>query len=339
MNTETTSGIVQPVLFLTAAVLVYAVAISLSGLRFTEAYPELAVGITYDLAFAAPLFYFLAIRKTRIPNTTVAGVAVLGLVTTALLLPADQQTHLAFITKWILPVGELGLLGFVGYKTWLGIRVFRRERSKNADVHLVLNSVFADLLGPTILSRAAAFEASTLYYAFLKWRRPNRSGTTFTYHQSRGTGAIYGVIGFLIIAETIALHVIVSMWSPVAAWILTASSIYVLVLLLAQYKSSYLRPIEVEDGILKVRCGLFCDADIPISEIESFKSCGHSAPLPKDVLQAALLKGFEPVNLAVTTSAETKAHGPYGIASSFRSIAFFVDEKERLITHLENNDA
>lgn len=339
MTTEVQPTIMPNLFFLVITIAVFALTILLSTLSLFPVYPELAVGVTYDLAFTAPLFYYLAIRKTAIPKSTVAVVAVLGIVTATFLLPANQQTHLGFITFWVLPVLEIGLLGFAGYKTWKALRTYRRERRDNADVYSILGKVFEELIGRTLLSRAAAFEASVIYYAFLGWRRPARDPDAFSYHRKRGTFALYGVIAFLILAETVALHILISYWSGIAAWIFTISSLYVLLLMLAQSKASYIRPILVSEGLLKIRCGLFCDAEIPLSKIVEIDAIGAASALPSEVLQAAVLKGFEPVNVLVTTAGEHKASGPYGFEKRFRKIAFFADERERLIRHLENNDS
>ena len=340
---QTVTSEVQPaampnLLFLVVTLSAFALSILFSTLALFPAYPELSVGITYDLAFTSPLFYYLAIRKTRIPKSTVIGVAALGIFTAGYLLPANQQTHLGFLTFWILPFLEIGLLGFAGYKAWRMMRIYKKIKRENTDVHLVLKEVFVELLGQSFLSRAAAFEASVVYYAFLGWIPPAPDKNVFSYHKKRGTGAVYGVFAFLIIAETFVLHVLIANWSVVAAWVFSLSSVYVLILLIAQYKATYLRPIVVSDGFLRIRCGLFSDADIPLSDVVEFE-CRQDSPLPKEIRQAALLKGFEPVNFLISTSRDATATGPYGIKSVFRKIGFFVDDKERLMERLETNDA
>ncbi|MDH3492785.1 MAG: hypothetical protein OEM82_04485 [Acidobacteriota bacterium] len=339
MTIQALRATIPSLFFLVVTLSIFALTILLSTLSLFPVYPELAVGITYDLAFTAPLFYYLAIRKSVIPKATVAGVAVLGIVSAMFLLPANQQTHLGFITFWVFPFLEIGLLGLAGYKAWKALRTYKRVRKENADVYATLGVVFEESIGSTFFSRIAAFEASVFYYAFLGWRTPTQDTNTFSYHKKRGAGALYGVFAFLIFAETIVFHMLIARWSVIAAWIFTISSLYVLLLLFAQFKASYLRPTVVCEDELLVRCGLFCDAEIPLSEIVEIEAVGNLSSLAPEVLQAAVIKGFEPVNILVTTANELTAARPYGLKKPFRKIAFFVDEKERLIQDLLKNDS
>ena len=339
MDNENRQFIYPSPLYLAAAAAVFGLAYLITQLSLFSIHPELSTAIAIDLVVTAPLFYYLAIRKTRIPKLTVLTVAGIGVVFGTYLLPSDQQQLFGYLLVYGLPVLELGLFGFIGYKAWKFLSVFREKRKEYADTQALFRALCIDALGDGILSRAVAFEMSVIYHVILKWRKPFLSETLFSYHKSRGTTAVYAVISFLIIAEALVFHIIIARWSLIAAWILTISSLYFVVLIIAQLKASYLRPIQIKDGLLKIRSGLFSDADIPVEKITRLEKLSAPADLPKDIYQAAFLRGFESLNLVLEVDGECHVDGPYGIRRKFKTIAFFADSPEKLMESVKNYDA
>ena len=63
--------------------------------------------ITVDLLLIVPLVYFLLIRKSEIPNTTVIPVMIIGLLVGSYFLPQQSQTYLSIFKTWALPVIEI----------------------------------------------------------------------------------------------------------------------------------------------------------------------------------------------------------------------------------------
>ena len=73
-------------------------------------------GLTADLLLTNPFFYWLAIRKTRIPNISVVPVFVLSMVLGFSLIPEENQQYLQLAKTWVLPVIELTVFGFIIFK-------------------------------------------------------------------------------------------------------------------------------------------------------------------------------------------------------------------------------
>ncbi len=96
----------------------------------------LNLAITADLLLTVPLIYFLLIRKTSIPKTTVIPVMVVGLLIGTIFLPKDGQTYLDLFKIWILPVVEISILTFIGIKV--------HAATKNIKA-LVLHLIFIQL--------------------------------------------------------------------------------------------------------------------------------------------------------------------------------------------------
>ena len=76
-----------------------------------------------------------------------------------------------------------------------------------------------------------ASELAVVGLALTGWfRRPQRGAMSM---RSTGWLTIVGVIGFLMVVETVVLHVVLTMvWSPIAAWVATGSSAYMLLWLI-----------------------------------------------------------------------------------------------------------
>lgn len=68
---------------------------------------KLSVAITADLLLIVPFIYFLLIRKTAIPKTTVVPFVILGVVICSFIIPKENQDYLNLFKSYILPVIEL----------------------------------------------------------------------------------------------------------------------------------------------------------------------------------------------------------------------------------------
>src|SRR6056297_2889248 len=80
---------------------------------FLNGNDALNLAITADLLLTVPLVYFLLIRKSKIPKTTVIPVMIIGLLVGSYFLPKENQTYLELFKNWFLPVIELSILTFV----------------------------------------------------------------------------------------------------------------------------------------------------------------------------------------------------------------------------------
>ena len=94
-------------------------------LLFIKHTDYLSIGITIDLLLIVPLVYFLLIRKSSIPNTTVIPFIILGVVICSFINPAENQQYLSLFKTWMLPVIELCVLGFVFFKLKKAIKEYK----------------------------------------------------------------------------------------------------------------------------------------------------------------------------------------------------------------------
>ena len=87
----------------------------------------LSIGITFDLLLTVPFVYFLLIRKTKIPKTTVVPFLIVGIIICSFILPAENQYYLNLFKSWVLPIVELSILSFVIFNVRKGIIRYKQN--------------------------------------------------------------------------------------------------------------------------------------------------------------------------------------------------------------------
>jgi hypothetical protein len=320
-----------PAAFLLALITVYTGdLIAASALR-RAAHPDLlALGITLDLVVVVPaLVYFLLVRGRGWSPLVLIPSFFVSLAAAGRVLPADRHQFLQ-VFEWLAAPIELVVVGLVVVKAR---QVARRMRAEGpADPGTLferMREAAREVLGRNLLSDALAFEIAICHCAFAGWRaRPVSSPATFTYHRKVAYGAMVAALLFVLVAETIGAHVLLQRWSPAAAWVLTALSLYSGFWLLGLYQAVRLRPIRVEEDGLLIRIGLKWRVWVPFADVAGAEILRGGTVLPKrkELLRAVVLgEARYLLRLARPLTAE----GPYGIRRQVEQIAFTVDEPQR----------
>lgn len=329
-------------LFYLAGIVILTLIFALSfGLAFSSlliVHPELAIGVTYDLTLTAPLIYLLLIWKTKIPKTTVVPVFVIGVILASFLVPAENQFHLSLIKRWVLPLVEIGLVGFIGFSVYKTVKTYRKIKDRDSDFLVILQKTCLDAFGNPLLANALAFEIAVLYYGFLSWKGFKTNKTTFSYHKKIGKIVLYSAIIFIIGLETAVVHVLISRWNNIAAWVLTISSVYIIIQIYGHLKAVLQRPIEILGNKLFVRFGLFSGTEIEISNIEFIESATNRPAEMTGVKQVSLLGDFEQINTKIQLKSEAEYFGAYGIKERYKTLLLFVDEPEEFREAINLND-
>jgi hypothetical protein len=135
------------------------------------------------------------------------------------------------LAGWLIPADHHRVLDLVYYAAGLDLPAALRESA-------------TAILGP-VAGTALAYEISLIWLALFGWRRRHDAPpeSSFSYH--RNSGYVHFAIAILIalVIETFAVHFLLRLWSPVAAWILTAISIYSGFWIVGDLQAARLRPI------------------------------------------------------------------------------------------------
>lgn len=319
-----------PVLMIISLVLLTQLAI------FQQQANILSTAILLDLLLTIPFVYFLLIRKRDVPKITVVSLFVLGIVIASFILPVEQQFWLDKVKMIALPLVELGVLSFVGIQTYKTIHRFKAQRNNTADFYTAVRMACKEVLPPRV-STIAATEITMVYYTFFAWKKRTLAANEFSYHKKSGVIALFMAFLFIILVETVVLHILVQQWSVIAAWILSALSVYTCLQVFALSRSILKRAIVIdsEKGELLLRFGFFGETTIPLNMIEHIEI--NSSPLPKNksILPLSPLTDLTPHNVFIKVKKELPLQQLYGFNKTYKGIAFYVDEKEDFVKRMQ----
>ncbi|BDD12112.1 hypothetical protein FUAX_45440 (plasmid) [Fulvitalea axinellae] len=313
-----------------------AVLIFLMKSSFIEGNDTLSLAVTADLLLTVPLVYFLLIRKTRIPKTTVVPMMVLGLLIGSYFLPKESQTYLELFKSWALPVIEISVLTFVIIKVRKTIITYKKLKGATPDFYDTLKNVCSEIVPAKSVALLVATEVAVIYYGFIDWKRKEIGSNEFTYHKDSGTPALLGGFIMVIGVEAIAVHFLLAKWSLALAWVLTALSLYTAIQVLGFARSLSKRPISIGTGALLLRYGIMNETRISYSDIETVEL--SKKELEKDELTRTLspLGENESHNVIIRLKRENTLTGIYGFRKEYKVLGLHVDKPGDFQEKLEN---
>ncbi len=295
----------------------------------------ISLGITADLLLTVPLVYFLLIRKTNIPKTTVIPFLIIGIIVCSYIIPTENQYYLSLFKTWVFPVVEMCVLAYVIYNVRKGIKRYKSNRAQSFDFFSTLKTTCHELL-PKLAAKAVAMEISVFYYGFIYWKKRKLASNEFSYHKDSGTITILIAVIGIVAIETVGFHVFISRWSETAAWIFTFISIYSGIQIFGFMKSMLKRPISIENNQLHLRYGIMSETTIDIENIESIELSSSDFKTDTESRKLSVLGDIENHNLIIRLKEENILKGLYGIKRTYKNLALHVDDKKEFKKRLEN---
>ena len=296
---------------------------------------ELSIGITFDLLLTVPLVYFLLIKKTKIPKTSVVPFLILGLVICTLILPLENQYYLKLFKTWIFPIVELSILSFVIYHVRKGIKRYKLNKTESFDFFTTLKNTCYEILPKGVVIPVVT-EIAVLYYGFLYWKKRELKENEFSYHKDSGNITLLVAIIFIVAIETIVFHILLAKWSSIAAWILTFLSIYSGIQFFGFLKSILKRQISIENDQLYLRYGIMKETTIDIKDIDAVEISSKDIELNKETRKLSFLGELESHNIIIHLKKENELIGLYGIKRKYKNLALFVDDKIEFENRINN---
>ena len=292
-----------------------------------RASPDVAAwGITFDLAISVPLLYwFLVVRTGRARPLTVTPVFILGTVAATLLLPRGQQQFVQHLRTFVVPAAELLLIGAL-------IARMRRLKglSRSGDAYTRIRTAAGALAGEGRLADVIASEMAMMYYALFCWRkRPEAvDGRALTFHERAGWSTIVVCLMVLLAVESFGMHLLLRLWTPLAAWIWTAFDLWAAAWLLGDYHALRLRHSTIDEDAFHLRYGLRWSATIPLANIASIEPIsGEEQWKRRDVLKVAIL---DDPRWLITMHEPVVAQGLAGLRKTVTALALLPDDDEAI---------
>jgi len=315
--------------------LIILVLVFLSKSTFFSSNPSLSsFAITFDLLITVPFVYFLLIRKSKIPITTIVPILIVGLIVGRNILPVENQFYLNLFKVWALPFIELFVVSFIIIKLRYSIRKYKQKNATNMDFFTTLKETCSDIL-PKKIVPFFAVEIAVFYYGFIKWKKITPKENDFTYHKNSGTISLIITLIFLVFIETFVMHLLFARWNNTVAWILSFLSIYTSIQLLGFLKSLSQRPIRFKNNLLIIRYGILAETKINLQDIGFIEL--SSSDLKKDNLTKKLspFGDLESHNVIIKLKNEHNLFGLYGSRKKFTNLALYLDNKEEFKRKVE----
>lgn len=295
----------------------------------------LSIGITFDLLLTVPLAYFLLIRKTNIPKTTVVPFLIVGIIICSLILPTKNQFYLNLFKTWVLPIVELSILSFVIFNVRKGIKRYKLNKTESLDFFTTLKSTCYEIL-PKGAVIPIVTEIAVFYYGFVYWNRRKLKDNEFTYHNDSGTVTLLIAVIFIVAIETITLHILLAKWNTTVAWILTFLSIYSCIQIFGFLKSLFKRPISIENNKLYLRYGIMKETTIDLLNIDSIEISSNDLELNTETQKLSFLGELESHNIVIRLKEENTLIGLYGIKRKYKNLMIHVDNKIEFKDRINN---
>ncbi len=296
---------------------------------------SLAIGITFDILLIVPFVYFLLIRKTTIPKTTIVPFLIFGIIICSIILPPENQHYLNLFKTWVLPIVELSVLSFVIYNLRKGIKKYNNIKHLSFDFFTTLKNTCYEILPKNIVIPVVT-EIAVFYYGFLYWKKRELKENEFSYHKDSGTIALLIAIIFIVAIETVAFHILLLKWSNIAAWTLTFLSIYSAIQIFGFLKSMLKRPILIENNKLYLRYGIMNEATIELKEIDSIEISSKDIELNEETRKLSFLGELESHNVIIRLKNENTLIGLYGIKKNFKILALHIDNNIEFKNQINN---
>jgi hypothetical protein len=179
-----------------------------------------------------------------------------------------------------------------------------------------------------------AYEIAVLYYATVGWTRsPETGDRSFSVHRNVGYIALMSAAMIALVVETAAAHLLLRLWSPMAAWVLTGISLYTLVWLLGDLHAVRLRPMQIDDETLRLRVGLRWTASIPLDSIRLVQDPQSAEQSRGREFLKAVLVGAP--NRRISLAEPIRAVGLYGLSREVTTIDLHIDDPARFDAALD----
>lgn len=339
------SNRLAPTVFVALVAIVYALALLIRFELITTQRPDLlATAITLDLTLFLPLmFYVLVVRQRGWHATSTIPVIILSTIAAGFVLPANRQHALDVIHLLLVPL-ELIVLSVVAWKGHQTYRHLKRIRAAGpVDAYAALQVAVKSFTNQPLVQKLLAFELSVIYYGVFAWRRQPLAPSTndechFSVHQKCGYLTVLIAIQIAMCVELIGVHYLVhTYWNTIAAWIVSALSLYGILWLWADWNAIRLRPTILNSDRLLLRVGFRWQVEIDHEQIVSVVRLTGMDALKKDKsqLDVSLLGG---PNVEVRVSDPVEVQGPYGITRQAECIRLYVDAPDEFVSRLTSKE-
>lgn len=295
----------------------------------------LSLLVTLDFLFTIPFIYYLLIRKTKVSPKTVLPLILIGVAIATFILPSENQELLDLFKFFALPIIELSVLILIILKVRKTVNSIKME-GETSDVFNSIKNVTGEMM-PSRLATLFATELSVFYYTFFSWKKRPLEENEFSVYKDSGALSLLGGLLLAMNIEMVALHVLIANYNSKISWILTLLSAYTIIQVLGIIKSFKKRPAFIDSNFLQLNYGMLAETTIPISEIQHITLSMKEIKVDKLTRKFTMLNDFVGHNIILDLKEKNTKIGLYGFKSSFKTLAFHIDNPTKFKQHLEQH--
>ncbi len=323
----------RPRLALLLVATIYAMVATVTRAPIWTHRPELmAAGLLFDLTLTSVfVLWWLGGFESRDLLRAGMGVVAIGFNAATILFPDNGLTASPVFVSLAVAT-RFGVVTLVAWAVADASRYRRALIDAGVPAREALTQALQAKLKLGVAAPWVASELSVIGFAMTGWRQEApKDDRCFTAYREGGAFVLTGALGVLVAIETVLIHLLVAPYSDGVAWILTATSIYSLLWLVADVQALRLRPVRVDDDKIDITVGIRWQVVVDRALIESVDRSGQE---PRSGHRNLCRPLFETVHIQLRAPVE--ATGPMGIRASMRSIGLSIDDPEGFIRALSN---
>lgn len=289
----------------------------------------LSFGIGMDLTLLSTTLYFFWIRKKDAPKITVIPFFVASTFLAGYLLPESNQGPIPFIIQYVIPLLELGVIGFIGYTVYS----LRSSYSNQVGIDFYWKFYYAavKVLKSERVASVFTTEASMFHYLF-NWKKSDNTG--YSYYKNSGIVAILITVGLITIAEMFIVHILVERWSVNAAWVLSVISFYTLIQMISLARSIVARRTQITSERCYINYGWLKSVELPLNQIESVSINPSEGT---EGIHLSLFQEMEAPNVLITMKEPIKVNGIYGLSKTGDQLLLHLDDPNGFCEELSSS--
>src|SRR5690625_1277460 len=311
-------------------------------LRLNNISDEIAILITLVLLVLPPIsIYLLLIRPRSLPTLLAYLSFIFSLGISYLIIPSLQNGFFNQILVWLLPILEITIVIVVLHSI---IKIIIRYRANNQSegknfLELTIMSL-EPKLGDGFVLGAILTELNVFYYLIVGcFKRISiiENEKVYSYHKTSQIKMIVIVFSILITLEAIFLHILIQLWSDVAAWIFTILNNYALLYIIGLYNSVRFLPHIVSGGQLIIRLGYQSCIQLDVKNIDCIKMAkdkgGIGEKIPKDTYYALL--NIDSPQYEIYLKEPILMESSYGRKKYVKTVIFRADNPGKMIEEIK----
>lgn len=297
--------------------------------------PAIAIAAAFDFVVTAGVvLYALAIRRGALPRWVFGATIAIGLAFARVALGAAPDAGGVVLATGL--ALELALIATLVLRIRRARVGWRRARADGADGHAALIAALVAARLPPRVADIVATEVTLVALAVVGWRAPvlPADARRFTVHRTGSWSLVAGVVGFLVLVEAGAVHVVLATYaSTTLAWVATALSLYSAIWLLGDALALRRGGAIVSPRGVDLRIGLRWRAHVPRAAIAGLEATTPGAALPADTLDLGILGA----TVRVSLNAPIEIHGLFGRRRVTRALALSIDDRDAFVAALRGS--